>query len=87
MKAEKLFEGIGYMDDKWLSLAGEPVRTKKPRHFVLYEIKKISGVKYIWVFMLALLILNTFAAWYTAGKTPAANEPAQMIKEYFNPMM
>ena len=84
MKAEKLFEGIGYMDDKWLSLAGEPVRTKKPRHFVLYEIKKISGVKYIWVFMLALLILNTFAAWYTAGKTPAANEPARMISDFFD---
>ena len=84
MKAEKLFEGIGYMDNKWLSLAGEPVRTKKPRHFVLYEIKKISGVKYIWVFMFVLLILNTFAAWYTAGKTPAANEPARMISDFFD---
>lgn len=87
MKAEKLFEGIGYMDDKWLRLADGPVRTtraKRPRRFVLYEIKKLLGVKYIWGFMLALLMLNTFAAWYAAGKTPAAHEPARMISDFFD---
>ena len=33
MKSEKLYEGIGYMDDKWLKLLDEPVaaKTKKNR--------------------------------------------------------
>ena len=50
--AEKLFEGIGYVDEHWLSLLNESdaVRTcsqkQKNRQFVGYEIKKLLGVKY-----------------------------------------
>ncbi|MGM9652109.1 MAG: hypothetical protein ACI3XP_00535 [Eubacteriales bacterium] len=85
MNAEKLFEGIGCMDVKWLKLLDEPVavKEKKNRHFVGYELKKLFGVKYLWVFLFVLLMLNSAIAWYTAGKTAAAREPAQMISEFF----
>lgn len=85
MNAEKLFEGIGCMDEKWLKLLDEPVavKEKKNRHFVGYELKKLFGVKYLWVFLFVLLMLNSAIAWYTAGRTAAAREPAQMISEFF----
>ena len=84
MTAEKLYEGIGYMDDKWLSLLDEsPVKAKKNRRFVGYEMKKLLGVKYLWVFLFVLLMLNTAIAWYTADHTYAAEEPTQMISEFF----
>ena len=42
LTGEKLFEGIGYMDDKWMKLLDEPVdaKAKKNRRFVGYELKK-----------------------------------------------
>ena len=84
MKSEKLFEGIGYMDEKWLRLLDEPITDRKEkRHFVGYELKKLFGVKYLWVFLFGLLMLNTVIAWYTAGQTAAAQEPTQMISEFF----
>lgn len=85
MKSEKLYEGIGYMDDKWLGLLDEPVaaKSKKNRRFVGYELKKLLGVKYLWVFLFVLLMLNTAIAWYTADRTMAAQEPTQMISEFF----
>jgi len=86
MKSEKLYEGIGYMDDKWLKLLDEPVmvKEKKNRRFVGYELKKLFGVKYLWVFLFVLLMLNTAIAWYTADQTAAAQEPTQMISEFFD---
>ena len=65
MKSEKLYEGIGYRDDKWMTLLDEPVtaKQKKNRRFVGYEIKKLFGVKYLWVFLFLLLMLNTAIAW------------------------
>ena len=85
MKSEKLYEGIGYMDDKWLALLDEPVaaKQKKNRRFVGYELKKLFGVKYLWVFLFVLLMLNTAIAWYTADHSYAAEEPTQMISEFF----
>ena len=85
MTAEKLYEGIGYMDDRWLALLDEPVavKAKKDRRFVGYELKKLFGVKYLWVFLFVLLMLNTAIAWYTADRTMAAQEPTQMISEFF----
>ncbi len=85
MKSEKLYEGIGYMDDKWLKLLDEPIasKQKKNRRFVGYELKKLFGVKYLWVFLFVLLMLNTAIAWYTADRTMAAQEPTQMIAEFF----
>ncbi|MBQ7300879.1 MAG: hypothetical protein IJW77_13680, partial [Clostridia bacterium] len=85
MKSEKLYEGIGYMDDKWLKLLDEPIAVKEKRNhrFVGYELKKLFGVKYLWVFLFVLLMLNTAIAWYTADRTMAAQEPTQMIAEFF----
>lgn len=85
MKSEKLYEGIGYMDDKWMALLDEPVtvKSKKNHRFVGYELKKLLGVKYLWVFLFVLLMLNSAIAWYTADQTTAAKEPTQMISEFF----
>ena len=85
LSSEKLYEGIGYMDDKWLALLDEPVtiKNKKNRRFVGYELKKLFGVKYLWVFLFVLLMLNTAIAWYTADHSYAAEEPTQMISEFF----
>ncbi|MGN1410597.1 MAG: hypothetical protein ACI4XJ_10555 [Eubacteriales bacterium] len=85
MKSEKLYEGIGYIDEKWLELPCEPERksAKPEKRFVWYEIKKLLGVRYLWVFLFVLLMLNSAVAWYTAGKTAAATEPTQMISEFF----
>ena len=85
MKSEKLFEGIGYMDEKWLALLDEPskAKQKKRRRFVGYELKKLFGVKYLWVFLFVMLMLNSAIAWYTAGNTPAAGEPTQLISDFF----
>ena len=44
--SEKLYEGIGYMDDKWLKLLDvtdetkASAKSKKNRRFVGYELKK-----------------------------------------------
>ena len=89
LTSEKLYEGIGYMDDKWLALldvtdeAKAFAKQKKNRRFVGYELKKLFGVKYLWVFLFVLLMLNTAIAWYTADHSYAAEEPTQMISEFF----
>ncbi|MGM9625103.1 MAG: hypothetical protein ACI3XM_05280, partial [Eubacteriales bacterium] len=84
-RTEKLFEGIGCIDEKWKRLSFEPIaaKEKKDRRFVGYELKKLLGVKYLWVFLFVLLMLNTAIAWYTADRTMAAQEPTQMISEFF----
>ena len=90
MKSEQLYEGIGMMDEKWMKLLDEPltgpvaVKRKEPRRFVGYELKKLLGVKYLWVFLFVLLMLNTAVAWVTADHTPAAKEPTQMISDFFD---
>ncbi len=83
MKSERLYEGIGYIDEKWLALADEPQTARTRRHFIAYELKKLLGIRYLWVFLAALLLLNSALAWYTAGRTQAAQEPTQMIADFF----
>ncbi|MBR4204838.1 MAG: hypothetical protein IKQ92_05105 [Clostridia bacterium] len=90
MKSERLYEGIGMMDDKWLKLLDEEPEEsaaageKEQHRFVGYELKKLLGVKYLWVFLFVLLMLNTAAAWVSAGRSPAAKEPTQMISDFFD---
>ncbi|MBP3919430.1 MAG: hypothetical protein J6I50_09735 [Clostridia bacterium] len=86
---EKLFEGIGYIDDTWFHLLDEPVSSyckskEKIGCFVGYELKKLFRVKFLWGFLFVLLMLNSAMAWYTAEKTIAAGEPTQMISEFFD---
>ncbi|MBQ8578451.1 MAG: ABC transporter permease [Clostridia bacterium] len=95
-QAENLFRGIGEIDEKWVTLAMESTGEnaavfdgiQKPkrehRHFILYELKKLLGVRYLWVFLVLLLLLNSAAAWYTADNTTAAEEPTAMIAEFFS---
>ncbi|MBQ4353893.1 MAG: hypothetical protein IJC71_03255 [Clostridia bacterium] len=89
LNAQKLRYGIGQIDDKWILAADDPnewkqAGAKKNRHFVAYEIKKLFGVRYLWVFLVILLLLNSATAWYTASRSSAAQEPAQMIADFFD---
>ena len=85
MKSEKLYEGIGYVDEKWIAMLDEPVTFKKKeqKHFVAYEIKKLLGVKYLWVFLAVFIAVNSVVAWVSAEKSVAANEPSAMIADFF----
>ena len=79
-----LYNAIDGIDEKWIRLADEPVQAKKEnRHFVGYELKKLFGIRYLWVFLVILLLLNSGIAWYTASNTYAASEPNGMIAEFF----
>ncbi len=92
MTADKLFGAIGQIDDKWILAADDPgelrmactaAAAKKSKNFIGYEIKKLFGVGYLWAFLLILLLLNSAIAWYSADKTAAANEPSDMIAQFF----
>ena len=91
--ANDLFEEIGRVNPQWILMADDPAEiqkavteeksAKKQKQFVLYEIKKLCGVRYLWVFLFILLMLNTAIAWYTADRTVAAQEPTQVISDFF----
>lgn len=93
LSADELYDGIGHVNKEWILIADDPMeiqkaamestQSKKQKRFVMYEIKKLCGVKYLWVFLFVLLMLNTLVAWYTADKTVAAQEPTQMISEFY----
>ncbi len=82
---ETLYEGIGQISDKWLTLLDGPVPTeqKEERRFVGYELRKLLGVKYLWVFLFVFLMLNSVLAWNAAGRSSAARDPMRAISEYF----
>lgn len=93
--AERLMTGIGGIGDRWIldaddpnvlreAAAAERARKKNRSAFVGYELKKLLGVKYLWVFLFVLLLINSALAWNTAGKTPAAQEPADLIAAFFD---
>ncbi len=88
MTGEKLFCAIGGIDDKWLE-SSEQCEVKKPQksrsdgRFVVYETKKLLGVRYIWVFLAILLIINSAVAWVSAGQYEQADQPADMINEFY----
>ena len=79
MKCEDLYRGIGGMDEKWIALAEEPEKGKKEHHFIGYELKKLLGVRYIWVFFAVFLLLNSVIAYFSASKTEAAQMPTETI--------
>jgi len=89
--AEQLYTGIGQISDMWILQADDPKVLRqaaadaqlknKNKHFIGYEIKKLFGVRYLWIFLVILLLLNSGIAWYTAGR--ASWEPADMISQFF----
>lgn len=81
--AGDLAEALGGIDEKWFDTALEPLPKRENRHFVAYEMNKLFGVKYLWVFLAIFLLLNSFIALFTAGKTNAAREPSQLIADFF----
>lgn len=93
MSADDLYNSISKVSDKWVLMADDPIQIqnavaetvspKEQKRFVLYEIKKLCGVKYLWIFLAVLLMLNSIVAWYSADQTMAAQEPTQMISEFF----
>lgn len=92
MTAKKLLEGIGQIDDRWILAADDAgelraavaeASAKRKENFIGYEIKKLFGVRYLWVFLVILLMLNSAIAWYTAGRTTASREPVEMIAQFF----
>ncbi len=79
-----LYEAVDGIDEKWLALAEEPLTTRKERkHFVGYEMKKLLGIRYLWVFLIVLLLINSGIAFYTASQSYAAQEPGDMIAGFF----
>ncbi len=82
MKCEDLYRGIGGMDEKWIALADEPEKGKKEHHFIGYELKKLLGIRYIWIFFAVFLLLNSVIAYFTASKTAVAQMPTETIVRF-----
>ncbi len=82
MKCEDLYRGIGGIDEKWIALADEPEKGRKEHHFIGYELKKLLGVRYIWIFFAVFLLLNSVIAYFTASKTEAAQLPTETIVRF-----
>jgi len=85
INAEMLYEGMSGIGEQWILAADDPaqLRQKKKKHFIGYEIRKLFGIRYLWVFLVITLLLNSGIAWYTAGRTGAAREPADMIARFY----
>ena len=83
--ADDIIVSLGNIDEKWYDAALDmtPVRQTEQKRFVGYEMTKLLGKKFLWAFVLVLLIANTLTAWYTAGRTPAAAEPSDTISAFF----
>lgn len=78
-----LAEALGSVDEKWYELALEPIAKREKQRFVGYELQKLLGVKYIWVFLVIFILINSFVAFMTAGNSPAASEPSALIADFF----
>ncbi|MBQ7320995.1 MAG: ABC transporter permease subunit [Clostridia bacterium] len=93
-KSEALYRAVGGIDDRfllaaddekvWQRLAAKAEAKRSERRFVGYELKKLLGVRYLWVFLVIMLLLNSAVAWVTAGQSPRAGEPADMISAFIN---
>lgn len=87
--SDMIMSALGDVGEKWYTLADPEApaadKAKEPtkKHFVLYEIKKLLGIRYLWVFLAIFLILNSIVALYSAGQTYAAQEPSQLIASFF----
>ncbi|MBQ8497983.1 MAG: hypothetical protein IJ489_11095 [Clostridia bacterium] len=84
MKCEDLYRGIGGIDEKWIALAEEPEQRKEPPHFIGYELKKLFGIRYIWIFLAVFLLLNSILAYFTASRTEAAQISAESVMQFLD---
>ena len=87
--SDMIMSALGGVDEKWYALAdpdsaaADVKKARAKKHFVLYEIKKLLGIRYLWAFLAIFLVLNSVIAFYSAGKTYAAYEPSQLISSFF----
>lgn len=84
MKCEDLYRGIGDIDEKWIALAEEPEQRKEYPHLIGYELKKLLGIRYIWIFLAVFLFLNSCFAYFTASKTDAAKLSPNVVIQFLN---
>ena len=84
MKCEDLYRGIGGIDEKWLALADEPEKEKESGGFVGYELQKLLGIRYVWIFLAVFLLLNSFLAYMTAVRTEAAQIPRETVVRFLD---
>ena len=96
MRSEDLFAGIGSISDKWILEAGSDEalasaakkrKAKSPLSSVVgYEMRKILSARYLWIFLLAMLLINSAIAWTSVKSTrsPAENRMISCFVEgYF----
>ena len=81
--ADDFVEALGSIDDSWYDLALEPVQKRRRQRFVGYEIRKLLGVKYLWVFLVIFILANSLIAFFAAGRTRNAAEPSALIADFF----
>ncbi len=87
---------MGGIDARWIDLAyneeeirkaaaDEKFHVGKRRISRLFgaELRKILGVKVVWVFLAVFLALNSFLAWRAAGRSSAAVYPAGLVGRFF----
>ena len=84
MKTEDLYRGIGGIDEKWLALADEPEKEKENGGFVGYELQKLLGIRYVWIFLAVFLLLNSFLAYVTARGTESAQIPTEAVVRFLD---
>ncbi len=97
MRTEDLYTGISGISDKWIidaddsnilfAAANERKNKKERARFVGYELRKLLAYKYLWIFLLVLLMLNSAIAWSSAGNARCAAENrmiAQFVDGYFD---
>ena len=97
MKSEDLFVGIGAISDKWLIQADEDealiaaAKNSKRRNqlpsVIGYEMRKILSARYLWIFLLVLLLINSVIAWTSVGNSSTAAENrmiAEFVQGYFD---
>ncbi len=70
-------------DDALRAAVYEEAEKKRGKHLIAYECKKLLGVRYLWIFLFALLMINSAAAWYYAACTYTASEPTDLIASFF----
>ena len=96
MRSEELLSGIGAISDKWIIEAGsdealasaaKKKKVKSPLSAVVrYEMRKILSARYLWIFLLAMLLINSAIAWTSvkSTRTPAENRMISCFVEgYF----
>ncbi len=94
---DKIYRAVGEINDKWiidaddsevlLAAANEKKAKRAKSEFVGYEIRKLLSVKYLWIFLIVLLLFNSAVAWNSAGNARSAAENrmiARFISGYFD---